>query len=159
MAEQFILPDAKSSVIKVFVKNVKCTITDLAHANVGWTAASRGQYDGLMGLNGQPAIVGRNGLPPHFYIEIPVNNNPSLTDLGGLYAGSGDLIRGLSRGVVPAVLKALTDGDNDWKAGRKPEAVIKEMKRGNVSISIYHLDGEEVGQTHRDKVAKFEGKV
>jgi hypothetical protein len=154
MAEQFILPNAKSKEIRPFLKNVKCTITELAHEAVGWNAASRGQYEGMMGLNGKAAIVGRAGLPPHFYIEIPTG-----IDTSGLYSGNADLVRGLSRGVVPVVLKALTDGNDSWNQGRKMEALIAELKRGNVSISIYHLDGEEVGRGHRDKVNGFERKV
>ncbi len=155
MAEQFILPNATSKMIKPFLKALPCTITGLAHANVGWTQGSRTAYNGMMGLNGAAPIVNRNALPPHFYIEIAAGT--SVTALNkGIYAGDGDLVRNLSRGAVPNVLKALsTEGDNAWRQGRKPEAVLAEAAKGNVSICIYHLDGAEVGTTERDKVAGF----
>lgn len=154
MAEQFLLPQATSKVVKNFVKTVKCTITDLAHADVGWKPESRLQYEGMMGLNGQPAIVGRTSLPPHFYIEIPaktiVPNN-----------GDTDLVRQLSRGKVPAVLKALDKLTSAvaWAEGRNFEALNMELAKGNVSICIYHLDGVEVTTVERAKVEAFPKKT
>jgi hypothetical protein len=154
MAEQFLLPNATSKSVQQFMKNVKCTITDLAHEVVGWNDNSRAAYNGMMGLNGDAAILNRGGLPPHFYIEIPAQ---ASTD--GIYADQGDFVRNLSRGVVPTALKALTDGADAWSQGRKPEALIAEVKRGNVSICIYHLDGAEVGSSERDKVNGFPKKA
>ena len=155
MAEQFILANATSKMLKPFLKALTCDVTDLAHANVGWTIASRAAYNGLMGLNGAAPIVNRGGLPPHFYIEIPAGLDDTAL-YKGLSAGDGDLVRGLSRGVVPTVLKALSqDGATAWAQGRKPEAVRAEAAKGNVSISIYHLDGVEVGQTEQTKVDGF----
>ena len=81
MAEQFILLGATTKLVKNFVSAVKCTITDLQHANIGWTPASRIEYDKMMGLNGAQAIVNRAGLPPHFYIEIPVNTDVASTPI------------------------------------------------------------------------------
>lgn len=150
MAEQYILPNATSKILKPLLKNMVCTITTVAHLPVGWTAASRRAYNGLMGLPGGAALVGRANLPPHFYIEIPSGAN---TD--GLYKDSGDFARALSRGAVPTVLKALVAGNVQWTEGRKMESLIQEIAHGNVSISIYHLDGVEVGQVQRDKVHAF----
>jgi hypothetical protein len=156
MAEQFILPKARSKEVRNFLKAVsKCTVTALAHANVGWSPASRAQYDGMMGLNEAPAIVGRAGLPPHFYIEIPANttvDDPASN-------GDTDLIRSLSRGKVADVLKALDANSlNEWTQGHVLAALRSELAKGNVSISIYHLDGTEVGTTERDKVNAFPKK-
>ena len=149
MAEQFILPNATTKVVRNFVKTVKCTITPLAHANIGWNANSRALYNGMMGINGAAPIINRNGLPPHFYIEIPSNtlvpNN-----------GDTDLVRVLSRGRIQAVFKALdAASQGDWDQGRYFDALNKELKKGNVSISIYHFDGTEVSQADRDKVDGF----
>ncbi len=157
MAEQFILTQARSKEVRNFLKAVsKCSITPLAHANVGWNAASRAQYDGMMGLNGAAIIVGRNGLPPHFYIEIPSN-----TDVSDPATNSNtDLIRSLSRGRSPGVLKALdVNSQPEWAQGHVLAALKSELVKGNVSISIYHLDGQEVGTAERDKVDAFPKKV
>lgn len=154
MAEQYILNNTKSKTIKAFIKNVKCTVTPLFHTNVGWNQNSRNAYDGMMGLNAQPAIVGRNSLPPHFYIEIPAG-----TDTLGVFKDSGDFARNLSRSAVPTVLKGLTDGDAKWNEGRKADSLIAEIARGNVSISIYHLDGKEVGTAERDIVDAYPKKT
>ena len=152
MAEQFLLPNATSKVVKSFLKAVKCTITDLAHAHVGWDATSRAAYNGMMGLPGGAGVVTRTNLPPHFYIEIPVNTAVSSTS-------DTDLVRVLSRGRVPTLLKSLDKGSQSlWDEGRNFEALNSELKKGNVSICIYHLDGTEVGQTERDKVDKFPKK-
>jgi hypothetical protein len=153
MAEQFILPLARSKEVRKFLKAVSaCTVTGLAHAAVGWTADSRLKYNGMMGLSGAAAILDRAGLPPHFYIEIPVNTtvpDPATNS-------DTDLIRSLSRGKVPAVLKALDAGSTGpWNEGRVLAALRNELAKGNVSISIYHLDGVEVGATERDKVNAF----
>lgn len=156
MAEQFILPSATSGIVKKFLKSVKsCTITDLAHGNIGWNQNSRNQYDGMMGLNNQPAIVGRAGLPPHFYIEIPAN-----TEVDRL-TGAWEVVSRLSRGVstLVGIFKALDQTSQGlWSQGAKHEALISELKKGNVSISIYHLDGVEVTQTERDQVNNFPKK-
>ena len=151
MAEQFIFPNATSKLVKNFLKTVSgCTITDLAHANIGWNAGSRAAYNGMMGLVDAAPIVNRNGLPPHFYIEIASGTFVSNT-------GDTDLVRVLSRGVVPNVLKALdsTTSQPKWNEGRYFEALNLELKKGNVSICIYHLDGTEVTQNERDKVNRF----
>lgn len=153
MAEQFLLPDAKSKAIKAFLKTVKCTITDLAHAHVGWNATSRAAYNGMMGLPGGAAAAVRTNLPPHFYIEIPVNTYVAAQD-------GTDLVRSLSRGRVPTLLKALDKTSQEqWNEGRIFEALNTELKKGNVSICIYHLDGTEVGQTERDTVNGYPKKA
>lgn len=155
MAEQFLLPNAASKLVKNFLKAVPgCTVTTMAHENVGWNATSRTQYDGMMGLNAAPTIVGRGGLPPHFYIEIAAKTYVAST-------GDTDLVRGLSRGKVPAVLKALDKDTSQplWDAGRYFEALNAELAKGNVSVCIYHLDGVEVTKTERDKVNAFTKKT
>ena len=151
MAEQFILPNATSKVIKRFLQAVKCTVTTLAHANVGWNATSRGAYSAMMGTGGT-ALVGRTSLPPHFYLEIPAQTVvPSNSET--------DVVRMLSRGAVPTVLKSLDKASEVfWNEGRNYEALNSELKKGNVSICIYHLDGVEVTQTERDKVNGFPKK-
>ncbi|WP_426079257.1 hypothetical protein [Janthinobacterium sp. PSPC3-1] len=50
---------------------------------------------------------------------------------------------------------ALVAGKVEWTEGRKMESLIQEIAHGNVSISIYHLDGVEVGQVQPDKVHAF----
>ena len=45
-----------------------------------------------------------------------------------------------------------------WKQGHLLLALKNELTKGNVSISIYHLDGVEVGTAERDKVNKFPKK-
>lgn len=154
MAEQFILPRATSKLVRNFLKAVPgCTITALMHTNVGWNVNSRAQYDGMMGLNGVAAIVGRNGLPPHFYIEIASQTKVSST-------GDTDLVRYLSRGVVPVVLKALdATSQGQWAEGRCFEALNTELAKGNVSICIYHLDGVEVTPIEQAKVNGFPRKA
>lgn len=153
MSEQFIAPNATSKLVKNFVKTVKCTITDLAHAHVGWTVASRAQYNAMMGIGVGGAVVGRASLPPHFYIEIPVHTVvPNTADT--------DLVRSLSRGKVPTVLKALDKASQPlWDEGRYFDALNSELQKGNVSICIYHLDGTEVGQAERNTVNGFPKKV
>lgn len=156
MAEQFILPMARSKEVRNFLKAVSgCTITTLAHAAIGWTAASRLKYNGMMGLSGAAAIVDRNGLPPHFYIEIPANaaiDDPATNS-------NTDLIRSLSRSKVPTVLKALDkESEKSWNQGHVLAALKNELAKGNVSISIYHLDGVEVGATEQAKVDAFPKK-
>ncbi|MCX7372526.1 MAG: hypothetical protein NTW56_08870 [Alphaproteobacteria bacterium] len=147
MAEQFIFPNATLKLLRNFKKSVAFDVTTLAHAAIGWTGASRTAYNGMMGLNNAAAIVGRGALPPHFYLEIASSTYvPNSADT--------DLVRGLSRSRVPAVLKALDAASQEaWNMGRYFDALNLELKKGNVSISIYHLDGTEVGQVERGKVA------
>jgi hypothetical protein len=153
MAEQFILPKATSRLLRDFMKTVPCTVTALAHDHVGWNQGSRAAYDGMMGLNQAARPVGRGSLPPHFYIEIPVKTFVPNT-------GDTDLVRSLSRGIVPEVLKALdAKSAASWATGRVFEALNDELQKGNVSISIYHLDGTEVGATERDTVNGFPKKT
>lgn len=156
MAEQFVLPNARSKEVRNFLKAVsKCTITGLAHGNIGWNPASRAKYNGMMGLNGAAPIVNRDGLPPHFYIEIP--SNTTVADPAT--NSDTDLVRSLSRGRVPGVLKALdANSVASWNQGHVLLALRNELTKGNVSISIYHLDGVEVGAADRDKVDKFPKK-
>lgn len=153
MAEQFILPNATSKLLKNFLKTVKCTVTSLAHANVGWNNNSRAAYNGMMGLQGAQVPNNRNLLPPHFYIEIPAKTKvPTLS-------GETDLVRALSRGNAPTLLKALDKGSQKlWDEGRFFEALNAELQKGNVSICIYHLDGVEVGTTEQTKVDNFPKK-
>ena len=149
MAEQFIIKNATSRLVREFVKAVPCTITDVFHTNIGWTAGSRAAYNGMMGLPGGAALVGRGPLPPHFYIELAANTYvPNF--------GDTDLVRNLSRGVLPVVLKAL-DGASQalWAEGRYFDALNSELTKGNVSLSLFHLDGQEVTQQLRDAVANL----
>jgi hypothetical protein len=160
MAEQFILPNARSYQVEAFLKSVAgCTISDLMHTHIGWTNNSRNAYNGMMGLRNQQAIVNRNGLPPHFYIEIPANkviNRVSETI---------PVIDNLSRGIDTLdILKSLdNDGGagnaansrNQWAQGQKLNALNSELAKGNVSIGIYYMDGTEVTQKIRDRVAAF----
>ena len=156
MAEQFILANARAKEVRDFLSAVsKCTITGLAHANVGWTADSRGKYRTLMGLPGGGPLVDRAGLPPHFYIEIPANttvDDPAMN-------AKTDLIRSLSRGQVPTVLKALdANSVASWNQGHVLAALRNELTKGNVSIGIYQLDGQEVTQAIRDAVDAYPKK-
>lgn len=156
MAEQFILSNGTSKIVRNFLKATSgCTITPLAHANIGWNNNSVAQYNGMMGLNDQPAIVGRAGLPPHFYIEIQAQT----TILDPATSENTDLIRYLSRGRVPDVLKALDrDSVDHWNQGHALKALQSELGKGNVSISLYYLDGKQVDQVTRDKVNSFPRK-
>jgi hypothetical protein len=140
MAEQFILPKAKSVEVRNFVKAVKCTITSLQHSGIGWNPASRAAYQGMMGLENSPAPANRAGLPPHFYIEIPVKSVVPNN-------GNTDLVRRLSRGSSDAagLLKALDAASQKyWTGGQYFDALNSELQKGNVSISIFHLDDREV---------------
>ena len=155
MAEQFILLNSTPKMVKKFIGAVKCTITNLQHANVPWSPASRAEYDKMMGLNGAQPILNRAGLPPHFYIEIGATIVVAQND-------STDLVRSLSRGPKGAgdgdgraetVLKALDAGSRqDWWAGYCFKALNNELQKGNVSISLFHFNGHEVDQADRDTV-------
>lgn len=153
MAEQFILPNATSKLLKNFLKTVKCSVTSLAHADVGWNSNSRKAYNGLMGLQSEKPPQNRTGLPPHFYIEIPAKTKiPTLS-------AETDLVRALSRGKAPSLLKALDKASQKlWDEGRNFEALNAELQKGNVSVCIYHLDGVEVGNTEQAKVDGFPKK-
>src|SRR5699024_12342243 len=98
------------------------------------------------------SIVGRIGLPPHSYIESraqPAVPSPVTTP-------DTALVRYLSRGKVTNVLKALDANSLElWRQGHAYETLKSELSKGNVSISIYHLDGNQVGQAERNKVASM----
>lgn len=149
MAEQFILVNAKTKELKSFMKTVTCTVTVVAHTHVGWTDVSRTAYNGMLGISGALAPASRAGLPPHFYLEIPTQTNvPNTADT--------DLVRKLSRGKSPTVLKALDkESASTWAEGRCFEAINAELKKGNVSISVYHVDGVEVDTALRNKIDGF----
>jgi hypothetical protein len=118
------------------------SVTGAAHLDVGWTTGSRAEVKKL--FDNQP-ISNRESLPPHKYLELKASTEEGTAKKIRDYAAttSGAWLGDLDR--RDSVCKSLsTDADGHWKAGRKVEALITELKRGNVSIEYYQIDGKQV---------------
>lgn len=116
------------------------SMTGVAHADVGWNAASRAVLTAVEAGN-PPA--NRAGLPPHKYLEVPAMDRLASQ---WLYGDEGRLF--CERLVRPANISKGLNGvggaQEEWDLGRKTIALASELARCPVSIEIYKIDGLEI---------------
>jgi hypothetical protein len=143
MAGNFIAWKMKGTDIDTFLSAVPIgSVTEAAHLDVGWNEASRAEVKRL--FQNTP-LTSREGLPPHKYLELKASTDDATAIKIRNYASSTDgvWIGQLDR--RDSVCKSLSsDADSYWKSGNKVEALITELKRGNVSIEYYTMDGKAV---------------
>lgn len=126
--------------------DTRVSMSELAHADVGWTIASRAALQRVR--NGQ-AIPDRGELPPHKYIRF---NSGALTADQLLYmnntaAVANSWVANLCRPNVGGLqLTALYQAaQSEWALGHAVAAFDQQLQRGDVSIEFYYVDGEEAG--------------
>ncbi len=143
MSGNFIVWKMKGTYIDTFLSAVPIgSVTGAAHLDVGWNTASKAD---LKKLYENSPITNREGLPPHKYLELKASTDDATAIKIRDYAASTDgvWIGQLDR--RDSVCKSLSpDADSYWKSGNKVEALITELKRGNVSIEYYSMDGQQV---------------
>ena len=151
MAGNFMIWRMKSEYIDDFL--TACPIGTIskgvAHEDIGWNEGSVNQFKALF-KNEAPyntPDASREALPPHKYFELSSiandvqNAEKKIRDFAA--TAEGKWLESLDR--RDGVLKSLSrDAEACWKAGKKLDALITELKLGNVSIEYYECDGKKV---------------
>jgi hypothetical protein len=152
MSGQFIVWKMKSDYIDSLLSAVSIGSVSkgVAHEDIGWNANSEQQVKLLHGNQAPYNTVNasRANLPPHKYLELNsiANDMNSSEQKIRTYATTAEgawLNNDLDR--REGVLKALSkEADAFWKQGQRLDALIMELKKGNVSIEYYQCDNKKV---------------